>query len=395
MKEIELYIHIPFCVRKCNYCDFLSFPSTEEVQNRYTDALCQEMREAAYYLSLKEGNEHPDAEEEIKVKTVFFGGGTPSILSIYNMDKIMGCLRECFDLTAGAEISLEANPGTLNKEKLAAYRSMGFNRLSIGLQSADDACLKMLGRIHTFDQFLENYDQARKAGFDNINIDIMSALPGQTLASYLETLRIVTDLRPEHISSYSLILEEGTPFYGNEYLRSRLPDEDTERKMYEETGRFLLEKGYRRYEISNYAMEGKECVHNLGYWEGVPYLGLGLGASSYWRKGETVERCSGKTDMEAYLLNPFTPFAARSDHQWLSREDRMEEYMFLGLRKTDGISISGFEKQFGDDLWSVYGHLIKEYADMGLMDQNGDFLFLTERGIDVSNRIFSSFLLDR
>ena len=307
----------------------------------------------------------------------------------------MACLKECFSILPGAEISLEANPGTLDKEKPDAYRSMGFNRISIGLQSTDDSCLKMLGRIHTYDQFLKNYDQVRKAGFTNINIDIMSALPGQTLDSYLETLRIVTDLRPEHISSYSLILEEGTPLYSDKVLQARLPDEDTERKMYEETGRFLLDQGYRRYEISNYALEGKECLHNLGYWEGVPYLGLGLGASSYWRQGETAERCSGKTDMEAYLLNPFTPFAARPDHQWLSREEQMEEYMFLGLRKTDGISITGFGKRFGSDLWSVYGHVIRDYLDLGLMGQTGDRLYLTERGIDVSNRIFSSFLLDR
>ena len=277
MKELELYLHIPFCVKKCNYCDFLSAPAEEETRAAYVDALLEEIR----------GFEDP---EDYEVVTVFFGGGTPSILPGQEIFRIMEALREKFSFRKGAEITLEANPGTVDKEKLSCYKKAGINRLSFGLQSADAEELKKLGRIHTWEKFLESFQLAREAGFSNINVDLMSALPGQTKESWEKTLRQVLALQPEHISAYSLIIEEGTPFYqlyekdverrdaGEE--PELLPSEEEERAMYEATGRILKEQGYLHYEISNYAKPGRECRHNLGYWQRRDYLGFGLGAST-------------------------------------------------------------------------------------------------------------------
>ena len=387
LSEIELYIHIPFCIRKCNYCDFLSFPAGEELQNRYVDALCEEIRRTGEHIN-----------SSFKIRSIFLGGGTPSILSIYNVNRIFSCIREHFPFTDRTEISMEANPGTLNSEKIKAYRDAGVNRLSVGLQSADDACLKMLGRIHSWQEFLDNYHEARKKGFDNINVDIMSALPGQSLESYLDTLKNIIELGPEHISSYSLILEEGTPLYNDEALLKRLPDEDTDRRMYEMTKKILEEAGYHRYEISNYAKEGRECIHNLGYWEDVPYLGFGLGASSYWKEKtesdcqESFLRFSNVRDMEKYLAQPFRPFEEREDYQELSREDRMAEFMFLGLRKIRGVSLKDFKDRFGCDMESVYGIAIHRFLDLGLLTMKNGRIALTEQGINVSNQIFCEFI---
>ncbi len=393
-REMEIYIHIPFCLRKCNYCDFLSFPSGKEVQDAYTLSLCHEIRQTEEYLF--QGRERSEAgpREDLPVRSIFFGGGTPSLLSIYNMERIIRQLNSSFPAAKGAEISLEANPGTLTEEKLSAFRELGINRLSIGLQSTEDRCLKMLGRIHTFSEFLHNYRQARDLGFDNINLDIMSGLPDQSLSSYLETLRIVTELKPDHISSYSLILEEGTPFYRDEKLKARLPDEDTEREMYEKTGEILADSGYDRYEISNYAREGKECIHNLGYWEGVPYLGMGLGASSFWREEGKAMRFSNTTDLSSYLETPFKDFPVREDFCQLTRKEQMEEFMFLGMRKTRGVDGKEFEKRFGFRMEEIFGEVMDRYISMDLLAREESRLFLTRRGINVSNRIFSDFLLD-
>jgi oxygen-independent coproporphyrinogen-3 oxidase len=282
-KTLGLYLHIPFCVQKCRYCDFTSYAGKgEEFKNRYVKCLITQIQR----LATAPSGGLPALSGRF-VDSIFFGGGTPSLLSPEQLGEIMAEIRRQFVLAEDCEITMEANPGTLSPEKLVSYRNAGVNRLSIGLQSADDGCLRMLGRIHSWQDFCENYEQARKAGFDNINIDIMSALPGQSLESYLHTLKEVTALRPEHISSYSLILEEGTPLYDDEQLLKLLPDEETDRRMYEMTKKVLDEEGYHRYEISNYAREGKECIHNLGYWEDIPYLGFGLGASSYWKKGKT------------------------------------------------------------------------------------------------------------
>ena len=384
--SMELYLHIPFCLHKCIYCDFLSFPAAEHTQDKYTDALCREI--------IKTG----ELARDYNPRSVFLGGGTPSILSIYNIERIMDSVRDSFSLDSQAEISMEANPGTLSLEKLQAYRKAGINRLSIGLQAADDSCLKMLGRIHSWRSFKENYLQARRAGFDNINVDIMSALPGQSLESYLHTLEEVMALEPEHISSYSLILEEGTPLYENQSLLDLLPDEETDRTMYEMTGKVLEEGGYHRYEISNYAREGRECIHNLGYWEGIPYLGLGLGASSYWKEKSSQDgedrflRFSNERDLNRYLENPFQPFDQREDYMELSREDRMAEFMFLGLRKMEGIDPEAFGREFGCGLEDIYGKPIRKFLDLGLLSVKEGRLALTKKGINVSNQIFCEFI---
>ena len=374
---LELYIHIPFCIRKCNYCDFLSFPETESGIAQYCHALKEEIKRTG------------DQAEGIGVRSVFIGGGTPSILEAEQITEIMTCIRNNFSIEKNAEITIESNPGTLNAEKLNCYHELGINRLSIGLQSSDDDCLRRLGRIHTFQEFEKNYEQARKSGFQNINIDLMSGLPGQSLRGYEDTLNRVTELKPEHISSYSLIIEEGTPFYKSDSVLQQLPDEDTERKMYERTKEILAQQGYERYEISNYARQGRECIHNLGYWEQVPYLGMGLGASSFYNGA----RFSNERNFRKYLSTPYLPFEHREDYVQVSREEQMEDTMIFGLRKMKGISVSEFEREFGTPIWEMYGSVIERYSNLGLLIQEGDVLRLTDAGIDVSNRIFEDFIL--
>ncbi|MCI5504616.1 MAG: radical SAM family heme chaperone HemW [Eubacterium sp.] len=374
---LELYIHIPFCIRKCNYCDFLSFPETESRIAQYCHALKEEIKRTG------------DQAEGIGVRSVFIGGGTPSILEAEQITEIMTCIRNNFSIEKNAEITIESNPGTLNAEKLNCYHELGINRLSIGLQSTDDDCLRRLGRIHTFQEFEKNYEQARKSGFQNINIDLMSGLPGQSLRGYEDTLNRVTELKPEHISSYSLIIEEGTPFYKSDSVLQQLPDEDTERKMYERTKEILAQQGYERYEISNYARQGRECIHNLGYWEQVPYLGMGLGASSFYNGA----RFSNERNFRKYLSTPYLPFEHREDYVQVSREEQMEDTMIFGLRKMKGISVSEFEREFGTPIWEMYGSVIERYSNLGLLIQEGDVLRLTDAGIDVSNRIFEDFIL--
>ena len=379
---MELYIHIPFCVRKCAYCDFLSFPQTKEVIQQYVEALTKEIRWA--------GKQYQGRV----VSSIFIGGGTPSILEAEQMTAIMQSVQDSFYIEETAEISIEANPGTVTEEKLCAYRSVGINRISFGLQSADSKELQLLGRIHTYEDFLESYRMARACGFENVNVDLMSALPGQTVESWEETLTKVAKLEPEHISAYSLIIEEGTPFY-EKYGEARgdgiLPDEDSEREMYHRTKAILREMGYERYEISNYAKPGRECRHNVGYWTGVPYLGLGLGASSF------IDGCRfcSNSDLNEYLIRE--P-GERFDEIVLTEQDMQEEHFFVGLRLVKGVSIDGFEKQFGVAAESVYPglmrHLIREgVAELG--GENGDFFRLTDFGMDVSNYVMAQFLLEK
>lgn len=382
MKELELYLHIPFCVKKCNYCDFLSAPAEEETRAAYVDALLEEIR----------GFEDP---EDYEVVTVFFGGGTPSILPSQEIFRIMEALREKFSFRKGAEITLEANPGTVDKEKLSCYKKAGINRLSFGLQSADAEELKKLGRIHTWEKFLESFQLAREAGFSNINVDLMSALPGQTKESWEKTLRQVLALQPEHISAYSLIIEEGTPFYqlyekdverrdaGEE--PELLPSEEEERAMYEATGRILKEQGYLHYEISNYAKPGRECRHNLGYWQRRDYLGFGLGASTLLNP----VRYKNTEDLEAYLGGDFS----KKEFFVLTKDNQIEETMFLGLRVLEGVSKEKFREQFSCELRVVYRKELEKLEQEGLLEEEGDFVRLTSRGIDLSNPVLAEFLL--
>lgn len=375
---MELYLHMPFCVRKCAYCDFLSFPSGAKTQRMYAKRLMEDIG----VMGKRYG--------EIPVETIFIGGGTPSVPDSGLIVEIMEHVRHAFHVADGAEISMEANPGTVTREKLTDYRKAGINRLSFGLQSANDRELKLLGRIHTWAEFLESFTLARECGFANLNIDLMSALPGQTCESWKETLSRVTDLDPEHISAYSLIIEEGTPFgerYGSEEGRKLLPDEDSEREMYHETKRFLKDCGYERYEISNYAKPGRECRHNIGYWTGVPYLGLGLGASSY------LDGCrfTVNPDMKQYLEEKPGMFA---DIEKLTKKDMEEEFFYVGLRTTAGVSLSEFERRFGISAKKVYPGLMETFVKEKAARFEGDRFVLTDYGLDVSNYIMAQFLQD-
>lgn len=379
-QALELYIHIPFCVRKCAYCDFLSFPATERAHEEYVAKLIEEI------------NGQSAGFQDYRVTSIFLGGGTPSILSADLMRDLFEALYQCFDIAVDAEISIEANPGTLTMEKLFMYHTCGINRISIGLQSADDEELKVLGRIHCYDDFLKSFQRARQAGFTNINVDLMSALPGQTVQSWKNTLRKVMMLKPEHISAYSLIIEEGTPFYDRYHAdRSAFPDEEMDREMYHLTEEVMAAQGFRRYEISNYAKPGYECRHNIGYWTGVDYLGLGLGASSYTHGF----RYHNVTDMDEYLsLDLSESGAAARDIQKLSEKEQIEEFMFLGLRMMRGVSGSEFFERFGLNLWSIYGEVFERLAAQGLLEVRKPEVRLTELGIDVSNMVLSEFLLE-
>lgn len=373
-KELELYIHIPFCVRKCAYCDFLSGPADYEAQRSYKEALIREI-------------EHVESFADSEVSSIFIGGGTPSVFSEQWMAEVLEKVYTHFTVRQDAEISIEANPGTVNLKKLAVYRQAGINRISFGCQSADNRELKMLGRIHTWEEFLESFSMAREAGFSNINVDLMSGLPGQSLQSWEESLHKTAQLKPEHISAYSLIVEEGTPFASQ---KLELPEEEEERKMYERTREILEDWGYHQYEISNYARPGRECRHNLGYWQRKEYLGLGLGSASL--VGET--RFSNTRNMENYLNNSDSAAKIREEREILTVQEQMEEFMFLGLRMTEGISVTEFREVFGVFLEQIYGKVLEKYKKLELLEERGGRLRLTRRGISVSNPILADFLLD-
>ena len=377
-QPLSLYLHYPFCVRKCRYCDFLSGPAGEDVRERYVQALCAQIRAA--------GAAH--AEE---VDTIFFGGGTPSLMEPSQTERIMEAVRAAFRMEEDAEISLELNPGTADREKIAAFRSAGINRLSIGVQSLRDGELRLLGRIHTAQEARRTCEDAVRAGFDNWSMDLMSALPGQTLQDWMETLAQAVSLDPPHLSAYSLIIEEGTPFASMKL--PPLPDEETDRAMYHQTGDFLARHGLLRYEISNYAKPGMESRHNSGYWTGHRYLGLGLGASSCL----DGERLRMTDDLQKYLQIAEDPGRALDDSIIAERlqrtsRDKMEEFMFLGLRMTAGVSAGTFRERFGVTIDSVYGEVLRKQLQTGLLIQEEDRYRLSERGLDVSNTLMSEYL---
>lgn len=364
---MELYVHIPFCIRKCLYCDFLSFPGKESNEKLYCAALLKEIESADMPME--------------EITSIFVGGGTPTLLSADEMAKIFQGVYSKFSVTEDCEITIEANPGTLTMEKLKAYREMNINRISIGCQSLNDWELKQLGRIHTEKEFLESYDCVRQAGFNNVNIDLMSAIPGQDFHSWEKTLRQVADLKPEHISAYSLIIEEGTPFAAADLP---LPSEEEERRMYESTGDILKEYGYGQYEISNYALSGKECRHNIGYWKRDNYLGLGLGAASLLNN----RRFNNTDNMEEYLKYSSFPEKIRRNQEILSAEEQQMEFMMLGLRMNEGVSKREFYRLYGISIDAVYGTLIEKFEKLGLMETSGDRIAFTSRGVGLSNQFF-------
>lgn len=393
-RELELYIHIPFCVKKCNYCDFLSFGTEDErlsdtpchptrqlpVPEVYVDRLCREIR---WYGQKEEFSHRP-------VISVFFGGGTPSLLSEAQIFRLMAELRYNFLIRRDAEVTMEANPGTLTPGKLKQMRFCGINRLSLGLQSTVERELKALGRIHSYGAFLQSFKWAREAGFKNINVDLMTALPEQTMSSYLKSLEQAAALKPEHISAYSLIIEPGTPFEAMEAQGElALPDEDEEREMYHLTRKFLSEMGYERYEISNYARPGYECRHNIGYWRGRDYLGLGLGASSLING----RRFSNRTEIKDYLALTMGSDDWYEAVETLTPAAKMEEFMFLGLRLVRGVSEKDFYRKFGVKMMSVYGEVIRKNELEKLLIRKNGWLRLTELGMDLANMVMADFIL--
>jgi putative oxygen-independent coproporphyrinogen III oxidase len=432
MNKMELYIHIPFCVRKCAYCDFLSFPSDADDREAYTEALT---REITYWGGKLD---HP------VLSTIFIGGGTPSWLEVPLMEKILKTVWSNFQISKNLECTMEVNPGTVTYQALLDYRSLGINRLSIGLQSANDEELKTLGRIHDYRRFLKTFESARRANFSNINVDLMTGIPGQTLESLHRSLSKVVLLGPTHISAYDLIIEEGTPFYkryhADEEARRAgeqpvdLPDEDTEYQMTRMTEDFLRDKGFRQYEVSNFARPGYRCRHNVGYWKRREYLGVGLGAASfidetrwnetddfhsyldYWRDGDIKSPASnsksgrrvGSESMAGLELKAGSEKNAESgslsnfyiqgrpktltNFQRLTKKDAMEEFMFLGLRMNEGVSLDEFESYFGLPLLSVYGRVVEKYQEEGMLCLAEGRLLLTRRGREVSNEILADFL---
>ncbi len=384
-KPREIYIHIPFCVRKCAYCDFLSFPSDEETREQYVQALCREITGAGR-----------DAAE-----TVYLGGGTPSVLSGEQIGRIMDTVRSAFELADDAEISMECNPGTVDADKLSAFRAAGINRISFGLQSVHEDELTLLGRIHSYREFEKNYHAARAAGFDNINVDLMFGLPGQDTGDLAESIRRVAELEPEHISLYSLILEKGTYLYEH---HDPLPDEKAERKMYRDACRMLGRYGYEQYEISNFAKPGFVCRHNDGYWTGAEYYGFGLGASGYvggvrYRNEQELKTYLSAAEQISDADASCRGITGRSpvveEFHEVTEKEAIEEFMFLGLRRIGGISEREFKDRFAYEIRDIYGEVLRKLKDGGLIKKQGSRWSLTRKGIDVSNVVLAEFLLDQ
>ncbi len=404
-KELELYVHIPFCMKKCLYCDFLSAPADEETQREYVEALLREIRFFG------------ERSSDYVVSTIYIGGGTPSWLDEALMAKIIEEITHRFLLAKDAEITIECNPGTVTERKFQTYKKIGINRLSIGLQSVNEKELQLLGRVHTFDQFLKTYELARKTGFTNINVDLMSSLPGQTPKTFANTLQQVIRLHPEHISAYSLIIEKGTPFYETykfDAVKQRagmqtefLPTEDEEYEIGKLTQVVLEKAGYHRYEVSNYAREGYACRHNIGYWRRTNYLGMGLGAASllenirYTNTSDLYHYIEESVDIKnvmvpVTLVNQTTvsvPATNLSDTvDVIERNAQMEEFMFLGLRMTQGVLREDFERAFGMTIESVYGEVLQTLLQEGLLEKSEGRIFLTDRGMDLNSYVSSQFL---
>lgn len=403
-QRMELYIHIPFCVKKCRYCDFLSFPADESSQEAYVKALRKEL---AFY-----GEQYPQRE----LSTIYIGGGTPSWLTERQMASILEQVYHSFSVDSGAEISIECNPGTITDHKFSVYRKSGINRLSIGLQSANNEELKLLGRIHTYEQFLKTYEMAHSHGFSNINIDLMNSLPRQTRETMEASLQKVLRLKPEHISAYSLMIEKGTPFYEEYKFDSVkqqagmeteiLPDEEEVCRITKGTEQILKEAGYDHYEVSNFARPGYACRHNIGYWKREDYLGTGLGAASlienirytntreFYAYLEEADRlCAGVWRREE--KGTVTELPATNLHasvEAVGRKGQIEETMFLGLRMTEGIYRKEFEQAFGVSVESVYGSVLDRLQKEGFLEKREGRIYLTEKGRDLSNYVLAQFL---
>lgn len=378
MEALGIYLHIPFCVRKCQYCDFLSMPAGGRVKERYTQALCREIQSRSREL------------EAYEIRSVFWGGGTPSLLSAKQYERIAQTLTQCAPhWRQNAEWTVEANPGTVSAELAGVWRKWGANRVSLGAQAYQEPILRSLGRIHTWDQVVSSVELLRKTGFDNLNLDLMMGLPGQSLSDWRQTLEKAVELNPEHLSCYSLIIEEGTPFW-DQYADGRLQiAEEEERQMYALTLELLEQKGYRQYEISNFAREGFSCLHNLAYWDLSSYRGLGLGASSYIRGGRIRN-----TDSLAEYCAAEDPAALERVEEEASLKNEMEEWMFLGLRRTEGVLEEEFRQRFHISPDRLYQKQLADLLEQGLIIRNEGRIRLSRRGLDFANLVFEAFLLE-
>ena len=388
MREIGIYVHIPFCKQKCYYCDFKSYANKEELIEKYIKWLKYEIKEVGEGNKLDYEN---DLDELVTVKTIYIGGGTPSYLDSKYIKEIIEEIRENFKLADKVEITIEVNPGTVNKTKLLDYINSGINRISIGLQSTDNELLKRIGRIHKYEDFLQTYNMAREVGFKNINVDLMLALPGQTIAKLEKGLKQVIDLQPEHISLYSLIIEDGTKI--EKMLKNNeitLPDENIKRKMYWETKKVLEEAGYIHYEISNFAKEGYKSEHNWNCWSQKEYMGFGVAAHSYTND----VRFSNIDSIEEYIENYEQGNVTDNFvfHEKQTQSSKMKEYMMLGLRKIEGISIQEFKNKFVGNPLYIYRKELQKLVEEELIEIELDKIKLTKKGLDFANIVWEEFI---
>lgn len=375
MNSVSLYIHIPFCKMKCHYCDFPSFSGKEQLMVDYAKALSQEISSSC------KGKE---------ISSIFIGGGTPTYLCIEGWKILQETIKKLSFRKENFEFTIEGNPKTFKEEQLEIFEAMGVNRISMGLQAVQDCHLESLGRVHTFEDFYNSFQMLRKAGFSNINVDLMFGLPGQSLKDWKETLQKVTAIGPEHISAYSLIIEEGTRFYKlYEEGKLLLPEEEVERAMYEEAVVYLEKAGYYQYEISNFAKKGYECKHNLVYWSLENYIGCGSSAHSYIHG----TRYRNEEKVETYIRYINERGNAKIEEIINDKKDNMEEFMFLGLRKKTGISIKEFEERFEEPIHKIYGEVIEKHIKLKLLNEENNRLFLTDRGIELSNQVMSDFII--
>lgn len=375
MKELGIYVHIPFCKQKCSYCDFISYCDKNDLIEKYIKALKQEIENSSV--------------NEYEISTIYIGGGTPSYIESKYISEILKTIKQKYNISRNVEITIEVNPGTATKEKLRDYVEAGINRISIGLQSCNNNLLKMIGRIHTYEEFLSTYKLAREVGFKNINVDLMIGLPNQTLDDVKKSLEEISKLNPEHISVYSLIVEEGTPIEKKiADGQLKLPNEELEREEYWEVKKFLESLGYKHYEISNFAKTGYESKHNLNCWEQKEYLGFGAAAHSYMKK----TRYSNTENIEKYINQEMQSEQLHIVHEVQKEEEQKKEYMFLGLRKIDGVQISSFKNKFGCNPIMEFKNELKKLTQEGLIKIDLDQIKLTEKGIDLANIVWEEFI---
>ncbi len=375
--NIGIYIHIPFCKAKCFYCDFNSFACRDELVPAYFNALEKEI--FSYSEKLKGYN----------IKTIFIGGGTPSAVDAHYIYEVISLLGREFSIDKKAEISIETNPGTLTKEKLELYRTVGINRLSIGLQAWQDPILKRLGRIHTAKEFELNITLAQKVGFDNINVDLIFGIPGQTIEDWIETLKHVVALKPQHLSCYSLKIEEGTVF-GNSLEKGELVplDDEIDREMYSFCKDYLSMEGYKHYEISNFAKQGFECQHNMVYWKAEEYIGLGASAHSFFEG----LRFNNIYDIERYIDGINNSKVISENSEVINSKESMAEFMILGLRLIDGVCMEEFKSRYNEEIYNIYGSQIDKMLEKGFLIVRDGTITLSTIGLDFANQVFMEFI---